>query len=73
MAKPPCKCNSSANKKARKAKPSRGKAGKGIPLEEMRRLMRVYGSIKSLRQRRREGLNSLATMNADSLKRKFYR
>lgn len=42
-----------------------------VPFDEMRRLMRVYGSIKCLRKRQMS--DGAANMKVDSVKRKFYR
>lgn len=47
------------------------RTGGGIPIDEMRRLMRVYGSTKCLRKRQKGGEEKNA--KADSVKRKFYR
>lgn len=53
-----------------------GGGGSGVPFDEMRRLMEVYGSTKCLRKRQTP-LGSNGTRNAavkiDSVKRKFYR
>jgi len=43
---------------------------RGVPFEEMRRLMRVYGSIKCLRKRQTP---DNANAKVESVKRKFYR
>jgi len=53
--------------KAVKAK----KTDRSVPVDEMRRLMRVYGSIKCLRKQKNSV--STANMKIDSVKRKFYR
>lgn len=44
---------------------------RGIPFEEMRRLMHVYGSVKCLRKRQAPG--GAENTKIDSVKRKFYR
>mmetsp|Transcript_34233 Transcript_34233/g.63100 ORF Transcript_34233/g.63100 Transcript_34233/m.63100 type:complete len:345 (+) Transcript_34233:146-1180(+) len=53
------------------------KADRGIPFEEMCRLMRVYGPIKCLRKRKSSaeggGNGAVANTKIDSVKRKFYR
>lgn len=49
---------------------------KGVPFDEMRRLMRVYGSIKCLRKRKGRGKGeggSGEDAKIESVKRKFYR
>ncbi|KAL9189380.1 hypothetical protein ACHAXT_009055 [Thalassiosira profunda] len=65
------------SKSPRKAAPTGGKrADRRVPLEEMRRLMAVYGSLKCLRKRRAAPGSPAACdvpLKADSLKRKFYR
>lgn len=53
-------------------KPKYPKRGDGsVPFEEMKRLMRVYGSLKCLRNRTPQ--ESGKTVKLDSIKRKFYR
>lgn len=47
------------------------KVDRGIPFEEMRRLMEVYGSTKCLRKRAPPAGSDVAKI--DSVKRKFYR
>mmetsp|Transcript_23720 Transcript_23720/g.51313 ORF Transcript_23720/g.51313 Transcript_23720/m.51313 type:complete len:293 (+) Transcript_23720:156-1034(+) len=44
---------------------------RGVPFQEMRRLMHVYGSIKCLRKRQNPGGEE--NTKIDSVKRKFYR
>ena len=57
-----------AKKKKRTAKKDRG-----IPFEEMRRLMTTYGSIKCLRKRQKKSASEDDCTKIDSVKRKFYR
>lgn len=53
------------------------RAERGVPFDEMRRLMKVYGSVKCLRKRASksdaDGGESNAKVKIDSVKRKFYR
>ncbi|KAL7541369.1 hypothetical protein ACHAXR_010851, partial [Thalassiosira sp. AJA248-18] len=50
---------------------------RGVPFEEMRRLMHVYGSVKCLRKRQSkttpDGADENTKAKVDSVKRKFYR
>eukprot|EP00581_Thalassiosira_minuscula_P007132 CAMPEP_0183702966 /NCGR_PEP_ID=MMETSP0737-20130205/891_1 /TAXON_ID=385413 /ORGANISM="Thalassiosira miniscula, Strain CCMP1093" /LENGTH=310 /DNA_ID=CAMNT_0025929657 /DNA_START=125 /DNA_END=1057 /DNA_ORIENTATION=- len=47
------------------------RADRGVPFDEMRRLMKVYGSLKCLRKRQAAG--GAENAKIDSVKRKFYR
>mmetsp|Transcript_4961 Transcript_4961/g.7807 ORF Transcript_4961/g.7807 Transcript_4961/m.7807 type:complete len:242 (-) Transcript_4961:255-980(-) len=66
-----------APKKARPAsakynvKPKDPKRDTSVPFDEMKRLMRVYGSMKCLRNR--TPVDSGRTAKVESVKRKFYR
>lgn len=66
-----------APKKARSApakynvKPKDPKRDTSVPFDEMKRLMRVYGSLKCLRNR--TPVDSGRAAKVDSVKRKFYR
>eukprot|EP00581_Thalassiosira_minuscula_P010510 CAMPEP_0183710140 /NCGR_PEP_ID=MMETSP0737-20130205/5969_1 /TAXON_ID=385413 /ORGANISM="Thalassiosira miniscula, Strain CCMP1093" /LENGTH=221 /DNA_ID=CAMNT_0025938363 /DNA_START=223 /DNA_END=888 /DNA_ORIENTATION=- len=66
-----------APKKARSAsakynvKPRDPKRDTSVPFDEMKRLMRVYGSLKCLRNR--TPVDSGRTAKMESVKRKFYR
>lgn len=48
------------------------RSDRGVPFDEMRRLMRIYGSIKCLRKRQNPNGGEENT-KIDSVKRKFYR
>lgn len=63
------KSSTAPPKKTRVTKARR--VGGGVPIDEMRRLMRVYGSIKCLRRRQKPEGDEGA--KDDSVKRKFYR
>jgi len=52
-------------------KPKDPKRDTSVPFDEMKRLMRVYGSLKCLRNR--TPVDSGRTAKIDSVKRKFYR
>ena len=56
-------------------KPKDPKRDTSVPFDEMKRLMRVYGSLKCLRNRAPKGggVDSQSTAKAESIKRKFYR
>ncbi|KAL7551448.1 hypothetical protein ACHAWF_014634 [Thalassiosira exigua] len=56
--------------RAKKPKPAARRVDRGVPFDEMRRLMRVYGSLKCLRKRQ---ASSGDDAKIDSVKRKFYR
>jgi len=62
------KTAAATKKKTRKVKKDRG-----IPFEEMRRLMVTYGSIKCLRKRQNKSASKDDCTKIDSVKRKFYR
>lgn len=64
---------STASKKGRAAK-KRSRGDRGVPFEEMRRLMRIYGPVKCCRKRQggNAGGAEIPT-KVDSVKRKFYR
>lgn len=57
-------------KTTQKAKAAGKKADRGVTFDEMRRLMRIYGSMKCLRKRQKPVGED---MKVDSVKRKFYR
>ena len=72
--------NKSAKAVATKTQQQRDRrSDRGIPIDEMRRLMSVYGPIKSLRKRQQKkgtgggGVTGDNNMKVDSVKRKFYR
>lgn len=65
------KASTAPNKKIKATSATR-RVGGGIPIDEMRRLMRVYGSIKCLRKRQKTG-DETKNAKIDSIKRKFYR
>ena len=58
-------------KKARPMKPKDPSRDTSVPFDEMKRLMRVYGSLKCLRNRLPVDAGKAA--KAESIKRKFYR
>jgi hypothetical protein len=58
-------------KKARPVKPKDPSRDTSVPFDEMKRLMRVYGSLKCLRNRLPADAGKQA--KAESIKRKFYR
>ena len=58
-------------KKARPVKPKDASRDTSVPFDEMKRLMRVYGSLKCLRNRLPVDAGKAA--KAESIKRKFYR
>jgi hypothetical protein len=58
-----------AKTKTRAAK----RTDRGIPFEEMLRLMRIYGSVKCLRKRQNPEGEEYTKTRVDSVKRKFYR
>jgi len=59
------------NAATKKTKAAAKRADRGVPFDEMRRLMQVYGSIKCLRKRQTPG--GAENTKIDSVKRKFYR
>lgn len=71
------KTKKAAPKKAKAApskynvKPKDPKRDTSVPFDEMKRLMRVYGSLKCLRNR--TPVDSGRTAKVESIKRKFYR
>jgi hypothetical protein len=58
-------------KKTRPVKPKDASRDTSVPFDEMKRLMRVYGSLKCLRNRLPVDAGKAA--KAESIKRKFYR
>ena len=70
----PKKASKTTSQTKYSVKPKDPKRDTSVPFDEMKRLMRVYGSLKCLRNRApKGGVDSQSTAKAESIKRKFYR
>ncbi|KAL9181625.1 hypothetical protein ACHAXT_010430 [Thalassiosira profunda] len=61
------------SKHALKGKSRDPRRDTSVPFDEMKRLMRVYGSLKCLRNRTSSASDKAASVKPESVKRKFYR